>query len=145
MEYVGSLMSPSCGEHCQQQIDWTDFLVCQHFATGDLHSYSCTSLLELQNWCSCSESIKNIKPKWWRIWITRSIYSEGANPFLSRTVLRLGQYAMFVLPCFPQQLSVETVLKYQISMIELWITHPLSWDTMINQVPLLSHHFYCKK
>ena len=44
-------------------------------------------------------------------------------------------------PCFHQQLSVGTVLKYQISMIELRIMHPLGWDTMIHQVPLLSHHF----
>ena len=49
---------------------------------------------------------------------------------------------LFVPPCFPQPLSVGAVLKYPISIIELWTTYQLSCDTMIYQVPLLSRRFY---
>ena len=58
---------------------------------------------------------------------------KGTNPLPSCTAIRLGQQTIFVPSCFPQQLSLGTIFKYQVSMIELWMTHQLSWDTIKEQ------------
>ena len=49
---------------------------------------------------------------------------------------------LLVPPCFPRLLSSGADSNYQISVIELWTTYQLSCDTMICQVPFLSHLFY---